>query len=151
MPSIQLKRGLKASLPTTSLKAGEPHITTDQWTIHLPEDSVTMKAARIAVEDYDAIPSINGSEDLLPIWDTSEAAAPKLKKVTFDSFKTALNIPSSSTDEKVSVVDGGTSGFLWGTTGADGVLRMGSSMTWTKDPGNEFVTLAVNEIDCGTF
>lgn len=71
--------------------------------------------------------------------------------MTFDAFKTALNIPVGSSDEKVSVVSGGTAGYVWGTDGTDGVIRMNTSMSWTKDAGNGFVTLAVGDIDCGTF
>ena len=54
-------------------------------------------------------------------------------------------------DEKVAVVSGGTSGYIWGTDGTDGVMRMNSSMSWTKDAGNGYVTLAVGTVDCGTF
>ena len=75
----------------------------------------------------------------------------KEKKVTFNSFKAALNIPTSDSDEKVAVLSGGTSGYLWGTDGTDGILRMNSSMQCTKDPGNAFMTLAVNTVDGGTF
>ena len=46
---------------------------------------------------------------------------------------------------------GGTSGYLWGTDGTDGVLRMNSSMEMTKDASNAFVTLAVGTVDGGTF
>ena len=73
------------------------------------------------------------------------------KKITFDAFKAALNIPAASTDEKVAVVSGGTSGYIWGTDGTNGVIRMNSSMSWTKDAGNAFVTLAVGDVDCGSF
>ena len=66
-------------------------------------------------------------------------------------LKTALNIPAASTDEKVAVVSGGTSGYVWGTDGTDGVLRMNSSMSWSKDAGNGFVTLAVGTVDGGVF
>jgi len=62
-----------------------------------------------------------------------------------------LNIPLASSDEKVAVVSGGTSGYLYGTDGTDGVIRMNTSMSWSKDSGNAFVTLAVGTVDCGTF
>ncbi|MGL6352246.1 MAG: hypothetical protein ACRC2U_20920 [Aeromonas sp.] len=71
--------------------------------------------------------------------------------MTFASFKTALNIPTGSSDEKVAVVSGGTAGYIWGTDGTNGIIRMNSSMAWTKDAGNAFVTLAVGDIDLGTF
>jgi ribosome biogenesis protein Nip4 len=71
--------------------------------------------------------------------------------MTFNDFKSALNIPAGDTDEKVAVVSGGTAGYLYGTDGSDGVIRMGSSMSWTKDAGNGFVTIDANVIDGGTF
>ena len=51
----------------------------------------------------------------------------------------------------VAVAAGGTAGYIWGTNGTDGVVRMNVSMAWTKDAGNGFVTLAVGDVDCGTF
>ena len=41
--------------------------------------------------------------------------------------------------------------YIWGTNGTDGVIRMNTSMAWSKDVGNAFVTLAVGDVDCGTF
>jgi len=73
------------------------------------------------------------------------------RKSTFNAFKAALNIPEGTADEKVAVAAGGTSGYIWGTDGTDGVVRLNSSLAWTKDAGNGFVTLAVGDIDCGTF
>ena len=35
MPRIQIKRGLKANLPTASMLAGEAHFTTDRGTLHI--------------------------------------------------------------------------------------------------------------------
>jgi ribosome biogenesis protein Nip4 len=81
----------------------------------------------------------------------ADGVGQKEKKITFDSFKTALNIPIASSDEKVAVVAGGTAGFVWGTDGSDGIFRMNSSMSWTKDAGNAFVTLAVGTVDGGTY
>lgn len=94
--------------------------------------------------------SINGAADLLLIHD-ADGVGQKEKKITFDAFKAALNIPPTSTDEMVAVVAGGTAGYIWGTDGTDGVIRLNSSLQWTKDTGNAFVTLAVGDIDCGTF
>ena len=94
--------------------------------------------------------AIDGAADLLIMHDAS-AAGQKEKKITFDAFKTALNIPAGSSDEKVAVVAGGTSGYIWGTDGTDGVIRMNSSMSWTKDAGNAYVTLAVGTVDGGQF
>lgn len=150
MPRLQLKRGLKANLPTTDMLAGEPMVTTDRGTLHVATDATTKLAVVPAIEDLATLASINGAADLLIIHD-ADGTGQKEKKITFDAFKTALNIPAGSSDEMVAVVSGGTSGFLWGTDGTDGVIRMNSSMFWTKDAGNAFVTLAVGDVDCGTF
>lgn len=151
MPRIQLKRGLKTNLPSTGMLAGEPMITTDRGTLHFATDATTKLPVVPAIDDLTTLASVSGADDLLIIHDASESGAQKEKKITFDAFKTALNIPEDSTDEKVAVVSGGTSGYLWGTDGSDGVLRMNSSMSWTKDGGNGFVTLAVGTVDGGTF
>ena len=147
---LQLKRGLKAALPTTGMLAGEPMVTTDRGTLHIATDATTKIPVVPAVDDLVTLASVNGAADLILIHD-ADGVGQKEKKITFDAFKTALNIPATSTDEKVSVVSGGTSGYVWGTDGTNGVIRMNSSMSWTKDAGNAFVTLAVGDVDCGTF
>jgi hypothetical protein len=151
MARIQLKRGLKANLPTTGMLAGEAHFTTDRGTLHVATDAVTKLPLVPPIDDLTAMGAVDGAADLLILHDASEAAAPKEKKITFNDFKTALNIPAGASDEKVAVVSGGTAGYLWGTDGTDGVVRMNASMSWTKDAGNGFVTLAVGTVDCGTF
>ena len=150
MARIQLRRGLKANLPTSGMLAGEAHVTTDRGTLHVATDATTKLPVVPAIDDLTTLSSVDGAADLLIIHDAS-ATGQKEKKITFDSFKTALNIPISSTDEKVAVVSGGTSGYVWGTDGTDGVLRMNSSMSWSKDAGNAFVTLAVGTVDGGVF
>ena len=150
MPRIQLKRGLKANLPTSGMLAGEPLVTTDRGTLHLATDATTKLPVVPAIDDLATLASINGAADLLIIHD-ADGTGQKEKKITFDAFKTALNIPAGSSDEKVAVVAGGTAGYIWGTNGTDGVIRMNSSMSWTKDAGNGFVTLTVGDVDCGTF
>lgn len=150
MPSIQHKRGLKANLPSSGLKPGELYVTTDRHTAHFPTDPTTMVGAVPAVDDLSTLASIDGAADLLMVHD-ADATGVKEKKITFAAFKIALNIPEGTADEKVAVVSGGTSGYLWGTDGTDGVLRMNTSMAWTKDASNGFVTLAVGTVDCGTF
>lgn len=151
MPTVQQKRGLKANLPTSGMLAGELFFTTDRGTLH----GATGAAAKLpivpAIDDLAAMPAVDGAADMILMHDASEAAAQKEKKITFDAFKTALNIPAGASDEKVAVISGGTSGYLWGTNGTDGVLRMNASMSWTKDGANGFVTLAVGAVDCGTF
>ena len=150
MARIQLKRGLKANLPTSGMLAGEVMVTTDRGTAHVATDATTKLPVVPAIDDLTTLASVNGTADLILIHD-ADGVGQKEKKITFDAFKTALNIPAASTDEKVAVVSGGTSGYIWGTDGTNGVIRMNSSMQWTKDAGNEFVTLAVGDIDCGSF
>lgn len=150
MARIQLRRGLKANLPTSGMLAGEAHVTTDRGTLHVATDATTKIPVVPAIDDLTTLASVDGTADLLIIHDAS-ATGQKEKKITFDSFKTALNIPIASTDEKVAVVSGGTSGYVWGTDGTDGVLRMSSSMSWSKDAANGFVTLAVGTVDGGVF
>lgn len=150
MARIQLKRGVFENLPTSGMLAGEPLVTTDRGTLHVATDATTRLPVVPAIEALGAAGAINGATDLLLIHD-ADATGQKERKVTFDTFKAALNIPSGSTDELVAVVSGGTSGYLWGTDGTDGVIRMGPSMSWAKDAGNGFVTLAVAVIDGGTF
>ena len=150
MARIQLKRGLKANLPTSGMLPGEVMVTTDRGTAHVATDATTKLAVVPAIDDLTTLASVNGAADLILIHD-ADGVGQKEKKITFDAFKTALNIPATSTDEKVSVVSGGTSGYIWGTDGTNGVLRLNASMQWSKDAGNAFVTLAVGDVDCGTF
>ena len=150
MARIQLKRGLKANLPTSGMLAGEAHFTTDRGTLHVATDATTKLPIVPAIDDLVTLASVNGATDLLIIHD-ADGSGQKEKKITFDSFKTALNIPIASSDEKVAVVAGGTAGFVWGTDGSDGIFRMNSSMSWTKDAGNAFVTLAVGTVDGGLY
>jgi hypothetical protein len=150
MARIQLKRGLKAALPTSGMLAGEPLVTTDRGTLHIATDAATKLAVVPAIDDLTTLASINGAADLLLVHD-ADGTGQKEKKITFNAFKAALNIPEGTADEKVAVAAGGTSGYIWGTDGTDGVVRLNSSLAWTKDAGNGFVTLAVGDIDCGTF
>ena len=150
MARIQLKRGLKANVPVASMLAGEAHFTTDRGTLHVATDATTTIPIVPPIDDLTAIGAIDGTADLILIHDAS-ATGVKEKKVTFDDFKSALNIPPGSTDEKVAVVSGGTAGYIWGTDGTDGVIRMNTTMSWSKDAGNGFVTLAVGTVDLGTF
>ena len=150
MARVQIKRGLKANLPTSGLLAGEQLFTTDRGTLHVATDATTNLPIVPPIDDLVTLAAIDGAADLLLIHDAS-ATGVKEKKILFNDFKTALNIPAASSDEKVAVVTGGTSGYVWGTDGTDGVIRMSTSMAWTKDAGNGYVTLAVGTIDLGTF
>lgn len=151
MARIQLKRGLKANLPTSGMLAGEAFVTTDRGTLHVATDATTKLPVVPAIDDLQTLASISGADDLILMHDASEASGQKEKKITFANFKTALNIPESDTDEKVAVVQGGTAGYIWGTDGTNGVIRMNASMAWSKDAGNGYVTLAVGDVDLGTF
>jgi len=151
MARLQLKRGLKANLPTTGMLAGEPHVTTDRGTLHVATDATTKLPVVPAIDDLTTLSAVSGADDLLIMHDASEASTQKEKKITFNAFKTALNIPTASTDELVAVVSGGTAGYIYGTDGTDGVIRLNSSLSWTKDAGNGFVTIAVDTVDGGTF
>lgn len=131
--------------------AGEPHITTDRGTLHVATDATTKLPVVPAVEDLATLSSVDGEADLVLIHDASESSGQKEKKITFNSFKTALNIPPASTDELVAVVSGGTAGYIYGTDGTDGVIRLGASLSWVKDGGNGFVTISVATVDGGTF
>lgn len=147
---IQLKRGLKANLPSSAMLAGEPLVTTDRGTLHVATDATTKLPVVPAIEDLATLAAINGAADLMIVHD-ADGTGQKEKKITFDNFKAALNIPAGSTDEKVAVVSGGTSGYIWGTDGTNGVFRMGATMEWAKDAGNGFVTINVGVVDAGTF
>jgi hypothetical protein len=147
---IKIKNGNHANLPTSGMLAGEPLVTLDRGNLYVASDATTKVIITPQIDGLVAMSAIDGTADLLIIHDAS-ATDQKEKKVTFNAFKTALNIPAASTDELVAVVSGGTSGFIWGTDGTNGILRMGSSMSWTKDSGNAFVTVDVGIVDGGTF
>ena len=150
MARIQLKRGLKANLPTSGMLAGEVMVTTDRGTAHVATDATTKLPIVPALDDLTPLASVNGAADFLLIHD-ADGIGQKEKKITVDAFRAALNIPAASTDEMVAVAAGGTAGYIWGTDGTDGIVRLNSSMQWSKDAGNAFVTLAVGDVDCGTF
>ena len=151
MARLQLRRGLKANLPTTGMLAGEPHITTDRGTLHVATDATTKLPVVPAIDDLTTLASVDGSADLIMLHDASESGGQKEKKMTIADFKTALNIPNGDTDEKVAVVSGGAAGYIWGTDGTNGVIRLNSSLSWTKDAGNGYVTIAVDVVDGGSF
>lgn len=140
---IQIRRGTDANLPTSSLLPGEALWSTDRGTLTVAADSTTTIPVTVAIDKLDTLAAAVGSDDLIMVHDAS-AADRKEKKMTINEFKTALNIPASSTDELVAVVDGGSAGYIWGTTGDDGIFRMGDGLDWTKDSGNGFVTIGLS-------
>lgn len=147
---IQLKRGLKANLPSTGMLAGEPMVTTDRGTMHVATSATEKLPVVPAIDDLATLAAVNGAADLLIMHD-ADGTGQKEKKITFDAFKTALNIPAASTDEKVAVVSGGTAGYIWGTDGTDGIIRFSTGIKITKDAGNAFITIDADVIDGGTF
>lgn len=150
MARLQLKRGLKENLPTAGMLPGEALFSTDRGSLHVAVDATNRLPIVPAIDDLGTLPSIDGAADLMIMHDAS-ATGQKEKKITFNSFKSALNIPPGATDEKVGVVAGGSSGYLWGTDGTDGIIRANASILITKDPANAFITVAVGDVDLGTF
>jgi hypothetical protein len=151
MATIQLKRGVKSALPTSGMLSGEPLVTIDRGTLHIAIDSTTKLPVVPAIEDLNTLAVVDSVTDMMIIHDSSELSGQKEKKITIANLKTAMNIPDGDTDEKVAVASGGTAGYIWGTDGTDGVIRMNSSLSWSKDASNAFVTISVNTVDGGTF
>lgn len=54
-------------------------------------------------------------------------------------------------DEKVAITQHGIPGYLWGTSGQDGILRTNSTIKVQKDINNSYMELAVGDVDFGTF
>jgi hypothetical protein len=150
MPRLQLKRGLSANLPTTAMLPGEPHFASDRGTLHIATGATSRLCVVPPIDDLETIAAVDGGADLLILHDAS-ATGRKEGKITVNAFRAALNIPVGASDEKVAIVAGGTAGYLWGSDGTNGVVRMNASLAWSKDAGNGFVTLAVGDVDCGTF
>ena len=150
MPRLQLRRGLKANLPTANLLAGEPLATTDRGTLHLATDATTRVPVVPAVDDLVTLAAVDGAADLLLLHD-ADGVGQKEKKITVNAFKAALNRPAGTSDEQVAAVAGGQSGYLWGTDGTDGVLRAGPGLVMSKDAANAYVLLDVDVVDGGSF
>ena len=150
MARIQMRRGVHSALPTTGMLAGEPLVTTDRGTLYVATGDTQKLPVVPAIDALAAAGAINGETDLLIVHD-ADATGQKERKLTVNALRSALNIPSGSTDELVAVVSGGTAGYIWGTDGTDGVMRMGPSLSWSKDGGNGHVTLNVETVDGGAF
>jgi hypothetical protein len=151
MARLQIRRGAHANLPAANLLAGEPLVTMDRGNLHVALDDTTKIAVTPAIDLLSTLAAIDPAGDLLILHDASEVAAQREKKITFGAFKAALNIPAGSTDEKVAAVSGGTAGYLAGTDGTDGILRVDASLTLTIDASTGFARLGVAVIDGGTF
>lgn len=140
--TLKLRQGLKNALPTTGMAVGEPLFCTDTEELYIASGATTKIPVKTDIAAFDAIGTI-ADDDLLQMSDTSVAAgSPRIKKVTFADFKTALNIPAGSSDEKVATASGATSGYL-GTNGSDGILRAGTGVKMTAGGSNAYVTMAL--------
>lgn len=142
--TVKLRQGLKAALPTTGMEVGEPLFCTDTEELYVATGATTKAPVKTDLEPLGAIGSI-AADDLLLISDTSVAAgSPRQKKVAFSDFKTALNIPAASSDEKVAAASGATAGYL-GTNGSDGVLRVDAAgIKMVAGGSNAYVTLGLS-------
>jgi hypothetical protein len=140
---LKLKSGVKANLPSSGLLAGEPLYSTNTQELYIATSTTEYAPAAIDISSYGAIGAV-ATDDLLVMYDVSTAAtAVHLKQITFADFKTALNIPSESTDEKVACASGATAGYL-GTNGTDGVLRCDAAgLKMVAGGSNAFVTLGL--------
>ena len=65
MARIQLRRGLKANLPTSGMLEGEAHVTTDRGTLHVATDATTKIPIVPAIDDLTTLASVDGTADLL--------------------------------------------------------------------------------------
>jgi hypothetical protein len=140
--TIKLRQGTKATLPSSGMTVGEPLFATDQKELFIADSASTVAPAAIDTSAFEAIGAV-ADGDLMYMYDVSvEAGSVHAKKIAFSDFKTALNIPPGSTDEKVATASGATAGYL-GTNGTDGVLRAGNGLSMTAGAENAFTTLAL--------
>lgn len=140
--TIKLRQGLKAALPSSGMTVGEPLWSTNTQELYVATAADASVPAAIDIAAFGALGAV-ATDDLIYMYDTSAGAtSPKAKKITFDDFKTALNIPVASTDEKVATATGATAGYL-GTNGTDGILRAGNGVSMTAGGANAFVTMAL--------
>lgn len=77
--------------------------------------------------------------------------SPEDKQVLAYNSGTGLWENQDQIDKKVAITPDGTPGYLWGENGSDGVIRTNSSLTVQKDINNNFIELAVGDVDLGTF
>jgi hypothetical protein len=143
MLTIKLRQGLKAALPSTGMTIGEPLYCTDTNELYVATGATTKKTAVTDLSDLATLASGDVvAGDLIYMYDVN-AAGVKARAMTFDSFKTALNIPTGSTDQLVAVKAGQAAGYLFqNSSGNDGLLRAGNGIGLTDS--NSFVTLALN-------
>lgn len=145
--TLKIRQGVKAALPTSGLTVGEPLYCTNTQELYVATAETTSAPAAIDISSYGAIGAV-ATGDLLVMYDVStDATAVHLKKITFEDFKTALNIPAASTDEKVACASGATAAYL-GTNGTDGVLRADAAgLKMVAGGSNAYVTLGLSFAD----
>lgn len=139
---ITMRKGTRAQLDSlvTTLNDGELLYCTDTKELYVGTGTTTKAPISIDINALSAL-GVVADTDLILMSDASESAANvKTKKITFADFKTALNIPAGSSDEKVSTASGATSGYL-GTNGSDGILRASDGISMTAGGSNAYVTL----------
>jgi hypothetical protein len=140
--TIKLRQGVKANLPTTGMTLGEPLFATNTNELYVATGETTKAPIQVDLPALTAMGTV-ATDDVMYMYDVSEAATSvRGRKITFDSFKTALNSPPESTDEKVATASGATAGYL-GTNGTDGVLRSDDGIGMTAGASNAFVTLSL--------
>ncbi len=140
--TLKLRQGTKANIPTSGMTVGEPLWCTNTQELYVATAADTKVPAHIDLAALGAL-GVVADGDLLYMYDVSAGATdPKAKKISFEDFKTALNIPPGSTDEKVACASGATAGYL-GTNGTDGVLRAGTGIGMIAGGANDFVTAAL--------
>jgi hypothetical protein len=141
---IKVRQGTKAALPTSGMESGEPLFCTDTQELYFGTGAETKVPVKTDLAPLDAI-GVIADDDLLLISDTSVAAnAPRQKKVAFSDFKSALNIPPGSSDEKVAAAAGATADYL-GSNGSNGVLRVDAAgLKMVAGAANAYVTVALS-------
>jgi len=142
--TIKLRQGLKAALPSSGIVVGEPLYCTDSKEIYIGDSTTTYFPLVVDLESLSAMVNTDvATSDLIYMFDVSQTSgAVKARKITFNEFKIALNIPVGSSDEKVAVKSGQTAGFLYqNSTGNDGVLRAGTGISLTDN--STYITAAI--------
>jgi hypothetical protein len=141
--TIKLRQGVKSALPNTGMTIGEPLYCTDSNELYIATSDTTKKTAVTDLTDLSTLGSGDVvAGDLIYMYDVS-ATGVKARAMSFENFKTALNIPEGSSDELVAIKSGQEAGYLYqNDAGNDGVLRGGNGITLSD--GGTFVTMALN-------
>jgi hypothetical protein len=117
-----------------------------------PADATILKDADIGDDPESLVlHSQLGSSAYADLDDYEPADATILKDADIGVTVASESHTHDGVYDTLAVVSGGTAGYLWGTDGTDGVLRMGASMSWVKDAGDTFAMIDVAAVDGGTF